>query len=127
MKKMILLLVFCLCTLSPALATRRAELPTYQFQSTSTCSSVVGSSAFMTTTVYTPYSGAPTCSPRRAKSWEPDDWGDGDDWGDPGDDDFPTGVIPNPTPIGEPLILFLFAMLYVLIRLPRRLIEIYKR
>lgn len=36
-------------------------------------------------------------------------WG----WSDPSDDDLPTGVVANPTPVGEPLILLAIALLYI--------------
>lgn len=34
-------------------------------------------------------------------------------WGDPEEDDNPIGVVPDPQPIGEPLILLAFALLYL--------------
>ena len=40
-------------------------------------------------------------------------------WGDPNGDD-PIGVIPNPTPVGEPTILFLFALLFLFVRIRSR-------
>ena len=91
--------------------------PIYQFQSTSTCHSLVGysmvgHSMFDATTYNTPYCAAPGGSkPRRTDSWEPGSSNDGDSWDDP--DDNPTGVIPDPAPVGEPLILLLFALLFI--------------
>ena len=117
-KKKILLLVLWLLMLpftgAATITTQPASFPEYRFQSTSTCPSVVGSSAFTTTMVYTPYSAAPRTGFRRTESWTPGDWdgeGDGDDWGDPSGEN-PTGVLPNPAPVGEPLVLLLMALLY---------------
>lgn len=115
-KKKILLLVLWLLMLpftgAATITTQPASFPEYRFQSTSTCPSVVGSSAFTTTMVYTPYSAAPRTGLRRTESWSPGSWDDGDPWDGPGEDDYPTGVLPNPAPVGEPLILLLMAMLY---------------
>ena len=55
--------------------------------------------------VYAPGASSPSFSPRR-----------NDGWGTPGDDDDPTGVVPDPTPVGEPYILLLFAAFYFLYR-----------
>lgn len=117
MKKMLLLLVFWGCTLSSAWALdmntqQNSTFPSYQFQSTSTCSSAVGNSTFVSTTVYAPCSSAPSSKPRRLRS-EYNPWDeDGDGNVDSGD---PTGYgIGNVnTPVGEPLVLLLLAMIYL--------------
>ncbi len=108
MKKMILLFVLCVFALSSAgaatMTTQQATFPEYQFQSTSTCPSAVGKSSFTSPAVYAPYSALPRTGIRRAEGYSID--------GEPGVDDFPTGVLPNPAPVGEPLILLLMALLY---------------
>ena len=113
-KEKILLLVLWLLMLpftgAATITTQPASFPEYRFQSTSTCPSVVGSSAFTTTMVYTPYSAAPRTGLRRTESWGSMD--DEYSWDGPGEDDYPTGVLPNPAPVGEPLILLLMALLY---------------
>ena len=114
MKKLIVLLVFWIGTLSSAWATQHATFPAYQFQSTSTCPSVVGQSAYTTTSVQAPYSIRPGSVIRRTESWSPGSWeDDGDGWGDPGSGTLPTGVIPD-VPVGEPFVLLLMALLYAL-------------
>jgi len=40
-------------------------------------------------------------------------------WGDTSGDD-PIGVVPNPTPVGEPTILFIFALLFLFVRIRSR-------
>lgn len=73
--------------------------PTFNFQSTSPYSSPVGSAS----------SGMTTQSgPRRASGFS---------WDDPEDD--PIGVLPN-IPVGEPLVLLMMALLYVLYRMHKR-------
>ena len=113
-KEKILLLVLWLLMLpftgAATITTQPASFPEYRFQSTSTCPSVVGSSAFTTTMVYTPYSAAPRTGLRRTESWGSMD--DEYSWGGPGEDDYPTGVLPNPAPVGEPFLLLLMALLY---------------
>lgn len=115
MKKMILLLVFWGCALSSAWALdmntqKNSTFPAYQFQSTSTCSSVVGNSSFASTTVYAPCSSAPSSKPRRSEgNYNP--WDDsGDDEGNPSGQ----GVGEVDTPIGEPFVLLLMAGAYFL-------------
>ena len=81
--------------------------PSYQFQSTSTCATTVGNST-MTSTVSDPFSVTPSGSgPRRA-------------WGKPDDGDSGIGELPDPAPVGEPLVLLLFAAGYILFRLIRK-------
>lgn len=116
-KKKILLLVLWLLMLPSAgaatITTQPASFPEYRFQSTSTCPSVVGQSTYTTTAVQAPYSIHPVSVIRRTESWTPGSWDEGEDWGDPSGS-HPTGVIPDPAPIGEPLILLLMALLYAL-------------
>ena len=117
MKKIIVLFVLWIFTLSTAWATQfttqPATLPAYQFQSTSNCHSTVGNSSFTTTTVYAPYSATPNCGPRRTKLDDSGSWDEGDSWDDPDEDNYPTGVLPD-IPIGEPLVLLLMAGAYFL-------------
>ena len=120
MKKllMIIWLVWWGCTLSSAFAytypSQPASLPAYQFQSTSTCPSVIGASPFVSDAVYAPYSGTPASKPRKVGEYNPwDEDGDGSlDEGDPTGQEL--GQVD--TPIGEPLILIAFAFLYLLYR-----------
>lgn len=115
-KEKILLLVLWLLMLpftgAATITTQPASFPEYRFQSTSTCPSAVGSSAYTTTAVQAPYSIHPVSVIRRTESWTPGSWDDGDRWDGPGEDEFPTGVIPDPAPVGEPLILLLMVLLY---------------
>lgn len=78
--------------------------PSYQFRSTSTYASVVGTTSYLSTstTVYTPG----TSGPNRAKK---------DVWDDPEDD----AIATVDTPIGEPMILILFALAYILYKRKR--------
>lgn len=123
MKKIIVLFVLWIFTLSTAWATQfttqPATLPAYQFQSTSICHSTVGNSSFTTTTVYAPYSATPNCGPRRTKLDDSGSWDEGDSWDDPNEDDYPTGVKPNPDPVGEPMILLLLALGYLMVKVER--------
>lgn len=123
MKKIIVLFVLWIFTLSSVWATQittqPATLPAYQFQSTSNCHSTVGNSSFTTTTVYAPYSATPNCGPRRTTVDPGSSYNDGDEWGDLNDDDLPTGVLPD-TPIGEPLVLLLMAVVYFLVATLRK-------
>ena len=82
----------------------------YQFRSTS---SYAPSGRVQ---VYSVGAASPSVSPRRndGSSW---------DWSDPGAND-PIGQKPDPTPVGEPYILLLFAAIYALyatLRQQRRL------
>lgn len=78
--------------------------PSYNFRSTSSYSPIVGTTSYMSD------GSGPISSPRRART----------SWGKPGDDDDPMGTIKN-TPIGEPLVLLLLALGYVIcIRLRMR-------
>ena len=74
----------------------QTTLPEYQFRSTSAYTPMVD------VTVYTPGCSSPASEPRRARK----------EWSDEPDDD-PISVVD--TPIGEPMILLLFALLYMLI------------
>ncbi len=79
--------------------------PNYQFRSTSTYAPVVGTTSYLSTstTVYTPG----TSGPNRAKK---DVWDD-----EPGDD-----AIGNlNTPVGDPMILILFALAFILYKRKR--------
>jgi len=77
--------------------------PSYNFRSTSSYSPIVGTTSYMSD------GSGPISSPRRART----------SWGKPGDDDDPMGTIKN-TPIGEPLVLLVLALVYVIcIRLRR--------
>lgn len=108
MKKMLLLLVFWGCTVSSAWAFERtvqlSTAPAYQFQSTSAYPSMTGGSTFASTANYTPYSAAPSSGPRRSETYNPFDEGE------------PTGqgVGEVDTPVGEPLVLLLMAVAYLL-------------
>ena len=78
--------------------------PTYQFRSTSAYPSMTAGSVF-SPTVDNPSFGGPARSGARKGGW-----------GDPDDDDDEIGVMPT-TPIGEPLVLILFALLFLCFRL----------
>ena len=72
------------------------ECPAFNFQSTSPYSAPVGSAS----------SGIITQSaPRRSTGFS---------WDDP--EDNPVGVLPNPAPVGEPLVLLVLALLYIVLR-----------
>lgn len=73
--------------------------PAYQFRSTSSYAPVVGTTSYLSTstTVYKPG----TSGPNRAKK---------DVWDDPEDD----AIATVDTPIGEPIILILFALAFIL-------------
>jgi hypothetical protein len=43
----------------------------------------------------------------------------GDPWGDPEDD--PIAVLPDPAPIGEPIVLLLFVLLYAAYKFRRKI------
>lgn len=78
--------------------------PSYQFRSTSTYAPVVGTTSYLSTstTVYKPG----TSGPNRAKK---------DVWDDPEDD----AIATVDTPIGEPIILILFALAFILYKKKR--------
>ena len=80
--------------------------PNYQFQSTSAYTPVMGGSSY-SSNVYAPAANAPTYRPRKDPT---NPWGDGDPEGDP------QGVVPDPAPVGEPFVLLVMAMLYLLVR-----------
>ena len=82
------------------------QAPACTFRSTSTYSSGLSGSAYAPT-VSAPFEAS---APNRARQWSP--W---DEDGDPSAD--PVGVVP----VGEPLCLLLMALLYVAIRLRRRI------
>ena len=93
--------------------------PTYQFQSTSTCSSAVGASSYVITTVYEPGSSTPNRAPRKTPGaynpWDEDGDGETDPWND---DYNPSGqeIGQVDTPVGSPWVMLVFAVLYCLIR-----------
>jgi hypothetical protein len=78
--------------------------PNYEFHSTSTYAPVVGTTSYIatSTTVYKPG----TSGPNRAKK---------DVWDDPEDD----AIATVDTPIGEPIILILFALAFILYKKKR--------
>ncbi len=80
--------------------------PAYTFRSSSTVSPVVG---------YTNYTATPGFNPGGNRVHR---MRQGDPWGDPEDD--PIAVIPDPAPVGEPIILLLFALLYVAYKYRRK-------
>ena len=73
--------------------------PSYNFRSTSSYSSIVGTTSYMSD------GSGPIISPRRARMA----------WGAPSDDDNPVGTVSN-VPIGEPLVLLVLALLYIVLR-----------
>lgn len=79
--------------------------PSYEFYSTSSIAPVVGSTSYHSGPCYAP--GAGHGGIRR------------DSWDGPGDED-PIGVLPE-TPVGEPLILLLFALLFIVYK--RRIVS----
>ena len=78
--------------------------PNYEFRSTSSYAPVVGTTSYLatSTTVYKPG----TSGPNRAKK---------DVWDDPEDD----AIATVDTPIGEPIILILFALAFILYKKKR--------
>jgi hypothetical protein len=78
--------------------------PAYQFRSTSSYAPIVGTTSYLatSTTVYKPG----TSGPNRAKK---------DVWDDPEDD----AIATVDTPIGEPIILILFALAFILYKKKR--------
>lgn len=79
--------------------------PDYRFQSTSAYTTVVGSSAY-SSTISSPFAAySPMGRPRRTSTYNP--W---DEEGDPSGDEM--GLLN--TPVGEPFVLLLMAMLYVI-------------
>ena len=83
--------------------TARDMYPTYNFRSTSSYSSIVSNNPSFTPLADTQGNG-PRNVIRRAG------------WDDPDDDD-PIGVVPDPTPVGSPLILLALALAYLIVRL----------
>ena len=90
-----------------------ATAPSYQFHTTSVYTSVVENPTFSPIAA-DPYSNSSPHRSLRKAVLEDDD----DDDGDPDSD--PIGQIPDPTPIGEPLVLLLLAALYGGYRLMKR-------
>ena len=89
--------------------------PTYQFHSTSAYTPTMHTTTFEPMAA-SPYSRANAPSrPRRSEGY----WNEDGEWV-PGDDELPIGVLPDPAPIGEPLILFALALLYFARLLIRR-------
>jgi hypothetical protein len=91
--------------------TTTATTPTFQFRSTYAYSMTVGTSVY-TSTIYAPEANYSAGSgPRRAGYWNEDgEWVEGDPEGNP------IGEVPDPAPLGEPLALLAFALLYALLR-----------
>ena len=120
MKKKLILLLLVLWGCMSSFASAFVEIeqgstpPAYQFQSTSTCPSAVGQSAFATSAVTAPCSDAPVSQRRRSGAWNP--------WGEEGEGD-PSGegIGQVNTPIGSPMALLLMAMLYLLLRICARM------
>ena len=79
--------------------------PNYQFQSTSAYTPVMGGSSY-SSTIYAPAANAPVYRPRKAGYWNED--------GEWVEDDDPIGVVPDPAPVGEPFVLLVMAMLYLI-------------
>lgn len=82
--------------------------PSYEFYSTSSITPVVGSTSYHSGPCYAP--GAGHGGIRR------DTWG----WDDPDEEDQPIGQRPV-VPVGEPLILLLFALLFIVYK--RRIVS----
>lgn len=73
--------------------------PSYHFRTTSSMAPVVGETSYITT-AYTPVGGS---RPQKTNGW-----------GTLGDEDDPIGVVPDPTPVGEPMaVLLVLAVGYV--------------
>lgn len=68
----------------------------FSFKSTSSYTPIVGSKS------YTSELNAPTRGPRKERTSSSFGWGE--------PEDNPIGTVPNPTPVGEPLILLVMAM-----------------
>ena len=101
-------------TTNDRLLTTNDQSPTtYRFRSTSAGTLTVSS-------IYTPQISDPfATSLTRNKAKR-----DGNPWDDePGEDDDPIGVVPDPAPLGEPLVLLLFAFLFLLIKNKKRMAE----
>jgi len=76
--------------------------PSYHFRTTSSMAPVVGETSYITTT-YTPAGGS---GPRKSGYWSNGEWVE--------DENDPIGVVPDPTPVGEPLaVLLVLALGYV--------------
>ena len=106
MKKMLLLLVFWGCTLSSAWALdmntqQNSTFPSYQFQSTSSYTLVVGHTSYTAD----PYNPSQASGPARARK--------GDPWDDTDPSGLGVGEVDDPAPIGEPWVLLLMAVLYI--------------
>lgn len=97
-------------TYGTSATTTGAYVPQYQFHSTSSFSSIVNTAAYNDISDYMFNDRTPSSGPLRtsAFSWTPSD------------DDYGVGELPDPMPIGEPLILLAFALLFALLRLRRR-------
>lgn len=97
---------------SSTISNRNSASPAYEFQSTSSFTSVVGNSIYAAP-VTSPYATrAAGANPRKS-------FGDPEDeevWSNPEGEGYGLGEIPNPAPIGEPLILLVLAILYTLLR-----------
>lgn len=76
--------------------------PSYSFRSTSSYTPIVGSTSYLSDG--SGEVGAPPRDARRSGGW-----------GVPDDDDNPIGTVPN-VPVGEPLVLLVLALLYIVLR-----------
>ena len=97
-----------------SITNHQSPITNYNFRSTST-------GALVVSTAYAPHITDPcatTVSIHKARRSDPWD----DDYDDEGGD-LPTGVIDDPAPIGEPLVLLLFALLFLLLKNKKRMAE----
>ena len=84
--------------------------PAYRFKSTSAYSPVLGESPY-SSEIFSPLAKSPTPRPNRVGGpWDDDDY----------ENDNPTGVVDDPLPVGEPLVLLVMASLYFLFIVIRR-------
>ena len=81
--------------------------PTYEFQSTSAYGSSLSTYTY-TSKVYEPFAPAPYVEGGMRR----DIWSDEDH--DPDTDDNALGIVDDPAPVGEPWILLLFVLLYLI-------------
>lgn len=122
MKKRLLILFVCLgCLLSSVCAavfrSEPATLPTYQFRSTSTIASTIGVS--YAPVVVTPF--AQYQAPSRPRRTETSGWDEEgyDDEGNPNGQ----GLGNVDTPVGEPLVLLLMAVVYLILLKKRKKVQ----
>ena len=82
----------------------RATPPSYEFRSTTTFTSAVGNSTFSSSSLNEPFTVYGPETNSRKSGWDDDP------------DDNGIGIVDNPTPVGEPLVLLLLALLYIACR-----------